>query len=838
MVKLPGEGLNRFDSRVATPNAKLVDKSAQVRQVGRAATDMLSTVANVSSDIFYEEKKRKDASDALTAEKIYNQEKIKAQEALDRDIDYESHPLKFQAMTDTGIERALGNVMNPTLKQKLKEKFIMDRDGMASRVHANMEKGLDDRFMAQTEETLVEKLKIIGTESATPDQIRGAISEVREDIRQLRAAGRITAVQEGRMLRKFVNDAAVTYTKQLDPDTAEQDIDEYIAKRKSGEIKRWQMGVPEDGDTNVRISSGGKMPVVKSTSGANFQVHSRYADRFAGLVNDLEALGLKIDPRSSGGFANRNIDGTSKPSNHAFGAAIDINWNANARGRRGQIRDVIPEEKIREVAKKWGMKWGGDWKNPDDMHFEIDRGAKEFATFDPNKISEAKANAEAAGIPTQMSPRLAEMDSVYGGLSDVELGELKKQVQQQKRQQNLARYAEDEESANGLITWLESGKALTPEQEAKVDELRARYKSLGPNYEQRWGKIESKIQTAKHFQEYMQIEGEDGKPVSSDHLPTPVVEEHIGQQRLQLAKDRRAGKIDDAEFSRRNNALNMLMQRAAKREEMRAKDPAKSVEDDPTVMQSSEDLMELEQEVEGSEGPVPEARLRFMRREALTAKLEAQIKQGIPENRTSYVTKAQAKQILPVDRLHQTNETFEGLVQKAYAEQLQALGDKGMAARVVADAYRLVAPNSGDDRTTYFATALEDSLRTGVPPSRKAIEQLNKVADGAGQINFKGQTRPRPRAYVLPSEKAQQHLRENVDNGKLVKKFAELHGPEAVVRILAGETLKEEAAKVEPEKAPGAGLTEAQRSSARQGISDTFSDMRSRLNSGYFDRGF
>lgn len=124
----------------------------------------------------------------------------------------------------------------------------------------------------------------------------------------------------------------------------------------------------------VKIKKAGdKFSHVVAGSGAKFRVSSSYAERFAGLVADLEAAGVKIDRTQSGGYANRNIAGTNKKSKHAFGAAIDINWTLNARGKPGNIRKVVGVAKIREIARRNGLKWGGDWRNPDDMHFEVDR---------------------------------------------------------------------------------------------------------------------------------------------------------------------------------------------------------------------------------------------------------------------------------------------------------------------------------------------------------------------------------------------------------------------------------------------------------------------------------
>jgi hypothetical protein len=106
---------------------------------------------------------------------------------------------------------------------------------------------------------------------------------------------------------------------------------------------------------------------ITSPSGAPFTVAKPYAETFGKLLADLEKAGYAVDPSQSGGYNPRNIAGTNKPSNHAFGRAIDVNWSKNARGSRGDI----PADLARSLAKKHGLTWGGDWKNPDPMHFEI-----------------------------------------------------------------------------------------------------------------------------------------------------------------------------------------------------------------------------------------------------------------------------------------------------------------------------------------------------------------------------------------------------------------------------------------------------------------------------------
>jgi hypothetical protein len=72
------------------------------------------------------------------------------------------------------------------------------------------------------------------------------------------------------------------------------------------------------------------------------------------------------------GYAFRMVRGsTDRLSCHSSGTAIDLNATKHPLGKY----DTFPAEKvpmIRALAKKYGLKWGGDFKSrPDDMHFEV-----------------------------------------------------------------------------------------------------------------------------------------------------------------------------------------------------------------------------------------------------------------------------------------------------------------------------------------------------------------------------------------------------------------------------------------------------------------------------------
>ena len=74
------------------------------------------------------------------------------------------------------------------------------------------------------------------------------------------------------------------------------------------------------------------------------------------LKNNNWAKHLKL---YNGCYVYRNIAGTDRLSNHAYGKAIDIN----------AFTDQSPE--VVTCFKEAGFTWGGDWKTAyDPMHFE------------------------------------------------------------------------------------------------------------------------------------------------------------------------------------------------------------------------------------------------------------------------------------------------------------------------------------------------------------------------------------------------------------------------------------------------------------------------------------
>ena len=80
----------------------------------------------------------------------------------------------------------------------------------------------------------------------------------------------------------------------------------------------------------------------------------------AGLASSLTTYDGCYVPR----FIERNPENSI--SLHTWGIAIDMDASTNYRGIRGTM-----DERIVTIFKRWGFRWGGDWKYTDPMHFEL-----------------------------------------------------------------------------------------------------------------------------------------------------------------------------------------------------------------------------------------------------------------------------------------------------------------------------------------------------------------------------------------------------------------------------------------------------------------------------------
>jgi len=108
------------------------------------------------------------------------------------------------------------------------------------------------------------------------------------------------------------------------------------------------------------------------------------APLIAGFCKEFHELIEPIDEGSldDWGYCFRMVRGsTDNLSNHSSGTAIDLNATQHPLGKAG----TFPAEKvpmIRALAKKYGLKWGGDYRNrKDEMHFEIELSEAKVAAL-------------------------------------------------------------------------------------------------------------------------------------------------------------------------------------------------------------------------------------------------------------------------------------------------------------------------------------------------------------------------------------------------------------------------------------------------------------------------
>lgn len=133
------------------------------------------------------------------------------------------------------------------------------------------------------------------------------------------------------------------------------------------------------GRANLMSGSGGKygdpsskswqstnLTPIESASGRKTLVNKASAAAFQGFLNELEAQGYNV--KSLGGYNYRKKVGGKGLSEHAYGNAIDINPTANPFSKT--LQTDMPKM-ISQMAAKYGLSWGGDWKGRKDaMHFE------------------------------------------------------------------------------------------------------------------------------------------------------------------------------------------------------------------------------------------------------------------------------------------------------------------------------------------------------------------------------------------------------------------------------------------------------------------------------------
>lgn len=119
--------------------------------------------------------------------------------------------------------------------------------------------------------------------------------------------------------------------------------------------------------------------------GARATVHRETVAAWQALDAVMAAHGYEIRKRDTGAYNCRRITGGSGYSLHAFGIAVDVNWQSNPYGRR-LVTDMpmAMVEEIEALQTDDGhriFRWGGRYSaKKDAMHFEVIASPAELRT--------------------------------------------------------------------------------------------------------------------------------------------------------------------------------------------------------------------------------------------------------------------------------------------------------------------------------------------------------------------------------------------------------------------------------------------------------------------------
>ena len=683
MVKLPDLYRNRVKSPAA-PRAQTI--SPQAASMGaRSTANAIEKVGNLAETI-YEDKV---AEMMVDRDLEFKKQLEEANKTFNEDTNYETHQAQHEIMSKALVEQAVAGIPNADAARRFRARVQGQADAANQRIADSALRGLNDQKVARLEGSIRKANDLVRSLDYPKQNIAPLIAEQVANIEGLVRRRTITAREGQRLKDNVINDLVKGWDERerlADPGAHSRFLRDYLKKRGSKAFDAYDDQLPEPGNGKVSIGRSSKgRAVVKSSSGANFEVSPAYSKRFAGLVNDLEALGLEINPKTSGGYSFRTIDGSTKLSRHAHAEAIDINWDKNARGIRGEIRDVIPEDKIRQLAKKWGLKWGGDWKNPDDMHFEVDRGAKSVAAWDPEQVEKVKGKAWEASV--NIPPEMSLGHRLLKNMSDVDI-------------KNMA------DAADAELRRKTTAAGLTMRKMRKSDLM-----SIESTGEPVDGVILTPEHTAARERAYMYYEStKDIASLGADDMERRLAE-------FNKMKTDAAGKPEFADMV----ALHKKVEKAYdEMKSLRKKDPVLAVEKH-TIMQGFNETV-----YKGAED-------REQWEDRIQARLAAQRALGIDEADLRTISKDEAYALLP----NFDNVSPRDVKAKIYEAALKAQETYGAeyAQKVMRDAllYRGAISKNDYEKERLAIRALEESLG---PDAARYIERDLQAQRMFGEDSF------------------------------------------------------------------------------------------------------
>jgi hypothetical protein len=137
-----------------------------------------------------------------------------------------------------------------------------------------------------------------------------------------------------------------------------------VSMAESASARGWGSGWPHP-DTSRIVTA------VCGANGVRLPVRAEIAPLVRQLVAELERRHGPFHIGQCWGFANRAIRGSTVPSNHSWGLAIDLDAPSNPMTSDPGARHSIGSY-ASGVAARYGFRWGGDYAGRKDfMHFEF-----------------------------------------------------------------------------------------------------------------------------------------------------------------------------------------------------------------------------------------------------------------------------------------------------------------------------------------------------------------------------------------------------------------------------------------------------------------------------------
>jgi peptidoglycan hydrolase-like protein with peptidoglycan-binding domain len=132
---------------------------------------------------------------------------------------------------------------------------------------------------------------------------------------------------------------------------------------------------------------GCELTVLLLHSGARASVAKATVEAFRAIDGIMQSAGYAPRAADTGGYNCRKITGGTAHSLHAFGVAVDYNWNSNPFRTDGKLVTDMPPKMvaaIKAIRTKNGaavFRWGGDFTRVKDaMHFEVVATPRELAS--------------------------------------------------------------------------------------------------------------------------------------------------------------------------------------------------------------------------------------------------------------------------------------------------------------------------------------------------------------------------------------------------------------------------------------------------------------------------